>query len=265
MCFNLSSKCDLSDIGQFYFLIQNCWQFDTRQFGIIRTRLRSSHSHPRVTGWHGHSDTETVITQRQGGSGAIQDHWARGAGNGDVSQTRGPINIASSSFLSSFQIRGIFRFTSLWCDVMWPGPEWQPGANSEMVRWWGGDHWEWGASLTPAPAPGHGKQIGSIWNFIAQMMTLTRSVEHHQIQIKPDFRSHTLVVIPKNLKNISWSWSSDARSRCFQSLIIDYPLFLEDDHLLNGESYWFCKGEFGTVRQASSWDNCMIGVQDDMS
>ena len=35
------------------------------------------------------------------------------------------------------------------------------------------------------------------------MMTLTRSVEHHQIQIKPDLRSYTLVVIPKNLKNIS--------------------------------------------------------------
>ena len=34
------------------------------------------------------------------------------------------------------------------------------------------------------------------------MMTLTRSVEHHQIQIKPDLRSYTLVVIPKNLKNI---------------------------------------------------------------
>ena len=108
----------------------------------------------------------------------------------------------------------------------------------------------WAISLTPSLARGHDKQIGLIWNFIAEMMTLTRSVEHHQKQIKPDLRSHTLVVIPKNLKNISWSWSSDsARSRCFQSLIMDYPLFLEDDHLLNGEGYWFCKAEFGTVRQ----------------
>ena len=30
---------------------------------------------------------------------------------------------------------------------------------------------------------------------------------------------------------------------------MDYLLFLEDDHLLNGEGYWFCRPEFGTVRQ----------------
>ena len=151
----------------------------------------------------------------------------------------------------------------MWCDEWSARSEkWQPGANSgQWVR-----SRARAISLTPSQAPGNDKQIGLIWNFIAAlMMTLTRSVEHHQIQIKPDFRSHTPVVIPKNLKNISWSWSSDARSRCFQSLIMDYPLFLEDDHLLNGGSYWFCKGEFGTVRRASNWDNCMIGVQDDMS
>ena len=77
MCVNLSSKYD-----QFYSLIQNCWQFDTRRFGIIRTRLRSPHSHPRVTGWHTDTRTpETVIRQQgQGGRGAvgpIQDQGGR--------------------------------------------------------------------------------------------------------------------------------------------------------------------------------------------
>ena len=56
-------------------------------------------------------------------------------------------------------------------------------------------------SLAPSHARGNDEQIGLIWNFIAAlMMTLTRSAEHHQIQIKPDLRSYTLVVIPKNLK-----------------------------------------------------------------
>ena len=63
------------------------------------------------------------------------------------------------------------------------------------------------------------------------MMTLTRSAEHHQIQIKPDLRSYTLVVIPKNLKNISLVMKLRRQNTGLQSLIMDYPLFLEDDHL----------------------------------
>ena len=48
------------------------------------------------------------------------------------------------------------------CDVT--GPEWQLGANSEIVTTEGRDD----VGLTPAHASGHGKQIGLIWNFIAQ-------------------------------------------------------------------------------------------------
>ena len=210
---NLSSKCNLSYIRQFYFLIRICWQFDTRRFGIIRAGLGSSHSHPRVTG----HQTETVMNTGTGwetGEGPIpRDH----RGNEDVSQTQGPINNASSFlFYPRFNSGNIYSLQA--CDASWrdqaPSDSWVQIVDTEQREM------SWALSLTPSLARGDDKQIGLIWNFIAEMMTLTRSVEHHQKQIKPDLRSHTLVVIPKNLKNISWSWSSDsARSRCFQSLI----------------------------------------------
>ena len=148
------------------------------------------------------------------GEGPIpRDH----RGNEDVSQTQGPINNASSFlFYPRFNSGNIYSLQA--CDASWrdqaPSDSWVQIVDTEQREM------SWALSLTPSLARGDDKQIGLIWNFIAEMMTLTRSVEHHQKQIKPDLRSHTLVVIPKNLKNISWSWSSDsARSRCFQSLI----------------------------------------------
>ena len=113
----------------------------------------------------------------------------------------GPINKASSFLFGSvFQFWKHFIYKLVMrCDEWSARSEkWQPGANS--------GHWvrSVAISLAPSHAQGNDEQIGLIWNFIAAlMMTLTRSAEHHQIQIKPDLRSYTLVVIPKNLKNIS--------------------------------------------------------------